>query len=254
MKAKFVFEQFDDPELKKRVGHIFTKKELADLAKNEPYKNKFQTGAYHGRDSAELNKKISQATTTYKDKDAIGLTEIAYRLLTDEIPGIKKYKVNDLGTNNVHALHLKNTVKLPGEKLDDDYSAKVDIWITYYPEEDDILEYEKDKFKFLMAPKITTSRVGVGLHELPAIDKGEEGMKDLENALESEENFDKFMSRLSKVLGGSPDKEDEYFNKKSYMSVRNITLDEFLELIPEIENKLRFFNKYVQNKYGVTVL
>lgn len=256
MRAKLVFEQFDSPEAKSKFSKFISKDELKKFADIQRNKNEFRSGFYHGKDSADLNDKINQAMWGSKDRDAIGLAEVAYRMLVDEIPELKKYKVNDLGSDGVHALNLKNKVQLPDEKgkMDDDYSAEVNLWITYFPKEDDLLDYEEGTFKFMLAPKITTSRVSIGLHDMGKADGGESGMKDLEKALDSEEGFDRFMGRLGKLLGGSPDREDEYFNKKLLISDKNLTLDQFLEKIPEIKKKLTFFNKYVENKYGVSVL
>lgn len=254
-------EQFDSPEGKEKWGDI-SQDDLKGFANLEPFKNKFEYGAYMGKDSAILNQHLYDAASG--EYDSIGFVEGIYRVLTKEIPGLKTFIVNTQHfQSKTHYLNLKKTVPIYGQNLSDEFSAQANIWVTYNTKDDDILDYQEDRLNLLVTTNVTTTRTSVSLADMPDKDKEGPAFKDVAikmsgeeidwKSAESQESLNNLMDRLSNLLYGSPDKEDEHFYSKLKISKNNLTVDELVNTIPQIEKNLKFFDNYVQRKYEVSI-
>jgi hypothetical protein len=258
MRAKLVKENFDSQEAKEKFGKIFSKDDLAKMADLKPYKNKFSYGAYHGEDSSNLNVLLNQAE--FGEFDEIGFIETAYDILINKIPALKSFKVNDQHfESKTHFLNLQKEIPIKDESLDDDYSVKVNIWLTYITKNDRDLNYKKHTLKFLFSPNITVSRTSIGMGELGKIGKKDPLMDgsldkiDWEN-IDNDKELDNVMDKIQKALYGTIDDEDKYFRKKLEISKKNLSVQGFVKLIPQLEENLKFFANYVKKKYNVSIL
>jgi hypothetical protein len=245
MRAKYIFENFDTQEDKERYSKFFSKQELDKMTDLKDYENNFRYGAYHGKDSVDLNDKIHNAMYP-ENFDAIGAKEIMYKIMLKEIPQLKTFKVNENHfQSKVHYLNLQKEVHI-NKKLDDDYSIKINLWLTYIAKEDELMDYRENTFKFLFTPNITVTRTSIGLHEL---DKNEDILKNIDN----DKELNKFMNTLSKKLYGSPDKDDSLINKNLSISIDNISIEDFKEILILVKQNLEIFNKYIKRKYGISI-
>jgi len=265
MKARYIFEQFDSPEDREKFKNSFSKADLAKMVDLKDYQNKFSYGNYRGKDSADLNQKITDVM--YGDFDAIGFTEMAYKIIIKEIPQLKSFIINDEHfESKTHYLNLQKEIPLHDKNLDDEYSVKVNIWLAYNTKDDDILDYKENTFHFLFTPSIVVTRTSIGLHNLPDTDKKGPAFGDMKTCkncsgeeeinwddVDNDKALDNLMGRLNKILGGRPDKEDEHFYNKLKIKIDNITIQDLPSILPELKKNLFFFNKYVSNKYGVSI-
>lgn len=244
MKYLKTFEQYDSEELRGKIGDTFNKDALKDLVKLEPYKNKFNYGSYHGKDSGYLNDLIYNAM--HGKIDTTGMIEEIYKLLLKEIPEFRTYKIEkEHFEDNNFFLNLKKEIPIKKSKLDDEYSIKINLWIKYHTKNDDIFSYEEDKILVLFVPDITVTRTSYPLYKN---DKN----NDL-GEIESDNGMDNFINKLQKKLYGKPDKEDMEFIKKFEINKDNLTLGNFLKLLPTIKNNLKDFSHYVNYKYDILI-
>jgi len=277
MKAKFIFEQFDNPETKEKFKNIFSKSDLADLAKLKPHQNKFSYGGYHGKDSADLNKVINQRATSWgaKELDTQAIAEVAYRLLTKDMPFLKDWKLKEGSAENpAHYLNVQKEVPIPDpeDKLDRPWQAEVNIWVVYFAKPDEIMEEDEGKLKVLVSMQIRSQEKGGLLWDIgknskkwgnkktefkPTKKKGgcAEGECEIDfNDAENEKQMDDLMDKLQDMMYGQPDKQDEKISKDLKIYERNITLEEFNDLLPKIEKNLKNFNNFLKYKYEISIL
>ncbi len=278
MRAKFVFEQFDDPDLQKRVSKHFPKDVLKDLVKNEPHKTRYETGSYHGKDSGDLNNLVNQAMTKrgkYVETDAQGTNEVIYRLLTKEIPFLKDWKVKaggSIGDNPVHHLNIQKEIPIPdpNDELDRPFQAEANIWVTFFAVDDEILEEDEGKLKLLLSLQVRGQEKGGLMWDIGKDSKkwraretkfkpkkgecdGEDCGVDFEEA-HNEEELDNLMNKMQDIMYGQPDEQDTKISKEVAISERNISLEELNEIIPEIKTSIEYYNNFLKAKYDIALI
>jgi len=233
------FEYFDTEELKgKGLPPDF--KKMVEL---EPYKNKFEYGLYAGN-SFDLNNAINHIEHNRYDRH--GILEYLYKILIKEIPEVKTFVLNEYNTYEYEVLNFRKNKIIVFPGLDDDYSTKIEFSIKVHMLDDEILEYEKDKFKLFFSPSITTTRISANMADLGGI----KSTKRFDGSVEiSDEECDNVLKKLDKLLYGKPDKEDAYFSKVFKISENNLTVEELVKLIPKIKENLYKFKNYIKNKY-----
>ena len=239
-------EQFDSPDAKKRFGSI-PQAEINKIVDIQPYKNQFNSNTYQGNMGGDLHDLIDNTMHANKDSDAYASIEFLYRTLIKEIPEFKSFKIETTHMESkTHYLMLVNNIQIKDKTLNDDYSVKVQLWIKYHVKSDKYLDYKKDRIYLLFAPQITVTRTGIGMRDIGTVFPPNGEVND---------NFvDDFLGKTNKLLYGSPDDEDDYMEEKYKLSYKNLQLDTFNKILPILRTKLFEFNKYVKNKYNISVI
>ena len=232
-------EHYDSPDIAKLN---LSDEEIRKMVDLEPYKNKFQHGSYTGdENSAILNDLINKIE--FNEMDEYGLVEYLYRMLIKEIPFFKEFDMNKHRySDKSFILHLdyENEIK---KNLDQKYSVKIEFVLEYLRKDDDILDYKKDTLKLWVFPVIKPMvNGGIGL-----FDKGEKKLRDkFKN-----DDIDGAIDYLQHRLYGTPDEEDKFNNEKFKFIKTNISIEEFINIIPNLKSTLDKFSNYVYAKYDV---
>jgi hypothetical protein len=228
---QFVNENYDSPTDRE---HNITNDELNRMVDLDTFGNKFEYGFYNGKNSADLNNLLNKVR--FNEVDEYGLLEAIYGYLIKEVPFFKKFKINNSFEHKTFDLHLSYDTKIKKE-LDDDYSVKIDLNLTYHKNDDDIFDYKKDKFNIWLFQTIKPTRTSIDLSkEIPNFTNKDTG--DL-------------VDIIQKMGYGTPDTEDKYANEKYKLMLDNLTIEEFVKNIPKIKTKIAEFSKYVYSKYDI---
>jgi len=244
MKAKFIFEAHDSVELQR--DYPMSNNALKNFVKLKDH-NRFEYGRYDGKGSLELNNKIANALFP-EDFDAYAAAEIAYKIIINYIPELKSFKLNtDHFQSKTHYLNLRKELPIKEKKLNDEYSVKIDLWITYFVKDDEIMDEKTNSFKLLFSPKITTSRTSVNPFNVSSDEFEEIG--DINN----NEEVENLMGKLSNLLDGTPDNEDKKYNENLKISSSNLSIEDIKQILPEIKKNLNLFNSYIKYKYEISL-
>jgi hypothetical protein len=230
-------ESADMPEL---VGK-FSPEELKQMAKLEPYKNKFEKGTYHGKGSGDLNTNIDFAR--YSKNEFYGMVEELYKVTMKNIPEFKNFKQREHANEPLLEMNIEKNTKLEGVG-DDDYSVKIGMHATWRDKNDDLMDYKKGQIWVLFTPNITVTRTHFDLNDIAQKRKRRAGT-DMEG----------LMGDLQKKGYGNPDDEDKYYFEKLKVDTTVNSMDEYVKVVlPKVRENLIAFAKYCKNKYNVNVL
>lgn len=237
-------EQYDSPDQKK---YNFSKDDFKQLAFADPYEkdksaNLFRHGLYHGKGSVELNNLISQAELYQDHYDAVATMDRLYDLATKAIPILKEFKLDDFYTRD--KLHFQKRNSIKDEYVEKDIIVSTDLWIAFQIKGDKDFGRIKNRIRVLFSPSMESSK----MLSRDTFDKSKNipGFTISDEELSQEENIPN-----TKSLINIPDEEDIYMMKKVRISEENLTLKQFIKLLPKLKANIEEYTNYLHTKYEI---
>lgn len=242
MKHLKTFEYYDS-EIEQEFTNL-SKKDIEQMAYPDDIKGMFRYGLYAGSNSVYLNDIINDVMRSSSNtKDTFAIMDESYRILVNKIPILRTFEKNkEHFEDNASYLNLKKSVDIIVKNTE--YVAECSIYVVYHKKDDDLMEYQKDKLKFGFFVGIKPKKKSISLYDtdiIGALDSGDD------------ENFDNALSKLGKMMYGSPDKEDSTFTDSLTIMENNIELKDLHQIGNRVKDHLMKFNMYITDKYKITL-
>lgn len=208
------------------------------------------------------------------------VADYLYQELIKAVPEFKDFqfsKTEDVWTNlreGKIGMHLQNLKKLSGTR----FNAESELWLYYHLKSNQIFDYKKGKIYVLFIAGLRPTKKSFSLMPEPGNSEKDNDARQSENEMDNDarqafgdmvksrdsackgkscgeefddNKFDGFLKKLSDVLSGHPDKEDEALYYKLKIKHNNLSFPTFFKTLPKIQKNLVFFKRYLKSKYNL---